>query len=142
MDSASTKTKRAVSAKQREHLARITKNRQASFARGEIKLGRPKSLRTLKREEDKKAREKFLLFASANVLPIGDALVQRAKQGDVQAIKEFFDRTWGKAPQSFEHKVEHIFSLAELSNKRGIIDGNPDTTLLGVPQLPAPHEEQ
>ncbi len=32
--------------------------------------------------------------------PISDALVSKAKTGDIHAIKELFDRAWGKSPQS------------------------------------------
>ncbi len=32
--------------------------------------------------------------------PIGDALILKAKNGDIPAIKELFDRAWGRSPQS------------------------------------------
>lgn len=31
---------------------------------------------------------------------IADILVSKAKDGDMQAIKELFDRAWGRSPQS------------------------------------------
>ena len=96
----------------REVGARLLAGRIASGNMG----GRPKSLTTLRREADKDAREKFLAFASTQVLPIGDALVEKAKTGDIQAVKEFFDRTWGKAPQSVEISGEVTFSLRALNN--------------------------
>ena len=32
--------------------------------------------------------------------PISDVLVSKAKKGDIQAIKELFDRAWGRSAQS------------------------------------------
>lgn len=108
--------KKPLSDKKRAQLARITADRIARHKRGELVLGRHKSLATLKREADKDAREKFLLFASTQVLPIGDALVEKAKTGDIQAIKEFFDRTFGKAAQLVEHTGEIKLTLRAVSN--------------------------
>ena len=31
---------------------------------------------------------------------ISDALILKAKKGDIQAIKELFDRAWGRSPQN------------------------------------------
>ncbi len=111
-----------------EQVARAAKMRtalQEKVSRGEIRMGRAPSLKTLQKRADKDAREKFLAFASTHVLPVGDALVKRALEGDVQAMKEFFDRTWGKAPQSVDMRVG-IFSLLDLGKAR---DADP------LPQL-------
>ncbi len=32
--------------------------------------------------------------------PISEALISQAKKGDIRAIKELFDRAWGRAPQA------------------------------------------
>lgn len=32
--------------------------------------------------------------------PLCDALIKKAKSGDIRAIHELFDRAWGKAPQN------------------------------------------
>jgi hypothetical protein len=37
---------------------------------------------------------------------IADKLVEKAAEGDIQAIKEVFDRTEGKAAQAIEHMGE------------------------------------
>lgn len=34
-----------------------------------------------------------------NIRPINEALLKKAKEGDMQAIKELHDRVYGKAPQ-------------------------------------------
>jgi hypothetical protein len=34
------------------------------------------------------------------ITPIGQKLIAKAKTGDVQAVKELFDRAFGKAPQA------------------------------------------
>lgn len=111
MDTALQPNKRKATPKLAAHLARARERRATLLKEGKIKVGRHKSLTTLRREMDKDAREKFLAFASTQVLPVGDALVEKAKEGDVQAIKEFFDRIWGKAPQQVEHTGEVHFTL-------------------------------
>lgn len=35
-----------------------------------------------------------------NIKPINEALIKKAIEGDIQAIKEIHDRVWGKAPQA------------------------------------------
>lgn len=35
-----------------------------------------------------------------NIKPINDALIKKAKKGDIQAIRELHDRVYGKAHQS------------------------------------------
>lgn len=112
MDQALYPIKRKATPKMAAHLARMRARREVLISQGLAKRGgRHKSLTTLRREMDKDAREKFLAFASTQVLPVGDALVEKAKEGDVQAIKEFFDRIWGKAPQQVEHTGEVHFTL-------------------------------
>ncbi len=36
------------------------------------------------------------------IRPIGRALIAKAKKGDVTAVRELFDRAFGKAPQTSE----------------------------------------
>jgi hypothetical protein len=38
--------------------------------------------------------------------PIGDALISQAKIGNIAAIKELFDRSWGRAPQAMHMTIE------------------------------------
>lgn len=37
-----------------------------------------------------------------DIIPIGEALISKAKQGDISAVKELFDRSWGKSYQSMQ----------------------------------------
>lgn len=37
---------------------------------------------------------------AAEIGPIAESLIAQAKKGNIQAIKELFDRAWGRAPQS------------------------------------------
>lgn len=63
------------------------------------KGGRPKSSATIKTQEqrrlllEKLETEAPLIFAK---------LIEKAKEGDVAATKELFDRAYGKAPQKFD----------------------------------------
>lgn len=34
--------------------------------------------------------------------PLSEMLISKAKKGDIQAIKELFDRAWGRSPQSID----------------------------------------
>lgn len=36
------------------------------------------------------------------IAPISDALISKAKEGDIRAIHELFDRAWGRAPQAVQ----------------------------------------
>jgi hypothetical protein len=38
--------------------------------------------------------------------PITDILLSKAKEGDIRAIRELFDRAWGRPPQALEHSVD------------------------------------
>lgn len=46
------------------------------------------------------AREVLSAMVMRNIEPIGEALIEKAKKGDVTAIRELFDRAFGKAIQS------------------------------------------
>lgn len=37
---------------------------------------------------------------SKEIGPISEALITKAKNGDIMATRELFDRSWGKAPQA------------------------------------------
>jgi len=61
--------------------------------------GRPKD----SKEKQTLIREQAILVLREKVLaeigPIAEALIQKAKKGDTYAAKELFDRAFGKAPQ-------------------------------------------
>lgn len=138
VDRDAVRKKRTMTPKLHAQVRAMTASREARIKSGELKrpVRRP-TLAQLQRMADEQAREKFLLFASANVLPVGDALIEKAKSGDVTAIKEFFDRIWGKAPQSVKHEIK--FSLTDLHNSRAAlgsavpldaVDGNPGMRII------------
>lgn len=64
------------------------------------KGGRPigsKDPNTLVKEKALLALREMVL---ADITPVTQALLKKAKSGDVPAIKELFDRAFGKAPQA------------------------------------------
>lgn len=61
------------------------------------KGGRPKNVSTIKAEE---ARNILAQMVFDEITPIAKKLIEKAKNGDVQAIKELWDRAFGKAPQA------------------------------------------
>ena len=85
--------------------------------------GRPKD----KKEGQTLIREASLLrlreMAHAEIEPIAKALITKAKTGDVPAIKELFDRAWGKAPQQTDITSEgkaivgNAILIADFSNE-------------------------
>lgn len=52
------------------------------------------------------ARRMLSEMVMREIIPIGEALIVKAKKGDISAIKELFDRSWGRSRQSFEIKTE------------------------------------
>lgn len=62
--------------------------------------GRPKGSKdpnTLVKEKAMLALREMVL---AEITPLTTALITKGKTGDVQAIRELFDRAFGKAPQA------------------------------------------
>lgn len=62
--------------------------------------GRPKGSKdpnTLVKERAMLVLREMVL---AEIEPIAQALIKKGKTGDVQAIRELFDRAFGKAPQA------------------------------------------
>lgn len=57
-----------------------------------------------------KSAEEARILLSGRVLeeigPICDALIKKAKKGDIPAIRELFDRAWGKPPQALNGAFE------------------------------------
>ncbi|MDB5244527.1 MAG: hypothetical protein JWN18_397 [Parcubacteria group bacterium] len=48
------------------------------------------------------ARKLFSELLMKDIQPIAEALIVKAKNGDVAAARELFDRSWGKAIQATE----------------------------------------
>ncbi len=47
-----------------------------------------------------KARQILSKMVMREIEPIGEALISKAKKGDVSAVRELFDRAFGKSAQS------------------------------------------
>lgn len=69
---------------------------QTSIENGK-KGGRPKGYSAIQAE---KAREVLVKMVTDEIEPIGLKLIEEGKKGNIQAIKELFDRAFGKAPQA------------------------------------------
>lgn len=83
------------------------------------KGGRPRGDASIEAE---KARAYIALRIGEYMPIIFDALVAKAKTGDVQAIKELFDRGFGKAHQAVDlttkgEKIDNSDEVKELSKK-------------------------
>jgi hypothetical protein len=52
--------------------------------------------------ESEKAREFIVQRVTASLEPIVQQLIKRAKEGDIRAIRELFDRAYGKSIQTPE----------------------------------------
>lgn len=61
-----------------------------------IGAGRKKASHTIAAEEAKKV---LIAAVVKEMKPLVEALLAKAKGGDVHALKEVFDRTWGKSVQ-------------------------------------------
>lgn len=61
------------------------------------KGGRPKGLASISAEQ---ARIKLAQMVQDEIVPLGLKLIKEGKKGNIQAIKELFDRAFGKAPQA------------------------------------------
>jgi thioredoxin-like negative regulator of GroEL len=64
--------------------------------------GRPKGEATILRE---KAKDYLARRVEEEIEPIADNLIEKAKTGDVPAIKELFDRAWGKSKETSDVNV-------------------------------------
>ena len=62
-----------------------------------IGAGRPKAQHTIQAEAAKKL---LISMFEKEKLPIFKALLSKAKEADIPAIKELFERVWGKVPQT------------------------------------------
>lgn len=70
--------------------------RRLTSAQNGKKGGRPKGEATILRE---KAKDYLARRLEEEIGPIADKLIEKASSGDVPAIKELFDRAWGKSVQ-------------------------------------------
>jgi hypothetical protein len=59
--------------------------------------GRKKGFSAKNAEEVRRILSEMVM---REIVPIGNALISRAKNGEVVAVRELFDRAFGKAPQT------------------------------------------
>jgi hypothetical protein len=62
--------------------------------------GRKKGYSTIEAE---KARELIVRTLAESLEPIVKSLIKLAKKGDIHAVKELFDRAYGRPPQAQEY---------------------------------------
>lgn len=67
-----------------------------------IGAGKPKGYKAPHTLESEEVRRIYIEMARKHGIPVAEALLTKALTGDVQAIKEFNDRAFGKAPQSVD----------------------------------------
>lgn len=67
--------------------------------------GRPKGEATVLRE---KAKDYLARRVEEEIEPIADKLIEKAQNGDVSAIKELFDRAWGKSKETSDVTVRQV----------------------------------
>lgn len=66
--------------------------------------GRKQGFAAKNAEEVRKVLSEMVMH---DIEPIGRALITKAKKGDVIAVRELFDRAFGKAPQTEKIDLSH-----------------------------------
>ena len=69
------------------------------------KGGRPVGSKATHTIELEAAKKELIRAYIENIKPINDALIKKAVEGDLAAIKELHDRVYGKAMQPVEGKL-------------------------------------
>jgi len=95
--------------KVKEQAKRITEYKEAVKT---IKSGGP---------EHKFAKEAMLARLIAQQDKVINALFRKINAGDTNAIKEFFDRLYGKSKETVDFNTNVQFSLKELAEKRRLL---------------------
>ena len=92
-------------------------------------VGRPTNYTPKQVESAREAREWWLKELHMHLFDIFNVLIEKAKDGDMHAIRELLDRGWGKAPVAVEHTGKDgdpiIFLPLELMNKHAIKESTP-----------------
>jgi hypothetical protein len=66
--------------------------------------GRKKGFAAKNAEESRRVLSEMVMV---EIVPIGEALIAKAKKGDVIAIRELFDRAFGKSPQTSKIDLDY-----------------------------------
>lgn len=64
------------------------------------KGGRPKGSKATHTIQAEAAKAELIKAYIKNIKPINEALIKKATEGDIQAIRELHDRVYGKSPQA------------------------------------------
>lgn len=80
--------------------------------------GKPKGYKASRTLIAQTQKAKFIELVEAEIVSIANALIEKAKAGDVSAAKELFDRAWGKAIMPIAIREVPVFSLRELAKRR------------------------
>lgn len=83
---------------------------QASIENGR-KGGRKVGSKATHTVQAEKAKALLIKMYLEKVKPINEALLKKAMDGDIQAIKELHDRVWGRPLQPVEAKVNGELKL-------------------------------
>ncbi len=79
--------------------------------------GKPKGAKASHTLEAQELKKRLIERFQGDADDIYKALIDKAKTGDIQAIKELLDRVWGKSPQQIDtpdikEAIEIIFDEA------------------------------
>jgi hypothetical protein len=96
------------------------------MAKGGYRLGagRPKAQHTIEAEA---AKAHLVELFVAEKDAIFKALISKAKKGDVPALKELFERVWGKPVQPIGNDESNSFKI-EWSSPSPMLPGNGQTS--------------
>ncbi len=78
------------------------------------KGGRPKGTLAQSTINAMQAKQKLIEAYIKEAEPINRALLDKAKSGDIQAIRELHDRVYGKAPQDIKMEGEMIAKIISI----------------------------
>lgn len=95
------------------------------------KGGRPRGTKTAVTIAREKAREYLSRRVEEEIEPIADSLIAKAQDGDVPAIKELFDRAWGKSKEAMDITSggeRIVFMPSEILTKHNIHEGTSQNT--------------
>lgn len=84
-----------------------------------LKGGRPKGTPTAVTVAREKAREYLVRRVEEEIEPIADKLIEKAQTGDVPAIKELFDRAWGKSKETQDVSVRMVTPIYGAKSVQG-----------------------
>lgn len=80
--------------------------------------GKPKGSKASHTLEAQAAKLQLIEAYKANATEINDALVKKAKTGDIMAIKELHDRVFGRAFQSGELDLTSAGESIQITNEQ------------------------